>query len=84
MTAPTAWPDYDVGPHDAVFAIGVASINYARLEFAFSGLFAKVLGITNSQAWEILASTRSNYQRLQRMKDALQKLWPLPGERPSV
>jgi hypothetical protein len=73
---PSAWPPYDIGPHDAVFALGVASVNYARLEFAFSHVFAKVLGITNNNAWALLPKI-NNYERLRRMRDALQTLnWP--------
>ncbi len=77
MAEPPAWPAYDIGPHDSVFALGVASVNYARLEFAFGCIFAKVLEITNSQAWEKLARIRSNHQRLKRMRTALDQLnWP--------
>jgi hypothetical protein len=73
---PPAWPSYEVGPYDSVFALGVASVNYARLEFAFSGVFAKVLELPISQAWELLAKINNN-ERLRRMKNALQELnWP--------
>ena len=80
MTEPpqalSAWPSYDVGSHDAVFALGVVSVSYARLEFAFSHVFSKVLGITNNEAWVQLAKI-NNYQRLRRMRDVLQALdWP--------
>jgi hypothetical protein len=71
------WPTYDVGPRESVFALGVASVNYARLEFAFGSVFAKVLEVTNDQAFEELAKTRNNHRCLHRMRDALQKLnWP--------
>jgi hypothetical protein len=30
---PSAWPSYQIGPRDSVFALGVASVNYAGLEF---------------------------------------------------
>jgi hypothetical protein len=74
---PSAWPPYGIGSHDAVFALGVASVNYARLEFAFSHIFAKVLGITNSDAWALLPKI-NNYERLRQMRDALQTLnWPV-------
>lgn len=77
MAEPPAWPAYDIGPHDSVFALGVASVNYARLEFAFGFIFAKILNITNSQAWEILAKIRNNHKRLKRMRTALDELnWP--------
>jgi len=36
---PSAWPPYEIGPHQSVFALGVASVNYARLEFALGGVF---------------------------------------------
>ena len=73
---PSAWPPYAIGSHDAAFALGVASVNYARLEFAFSHVFAKVLRITSNAAWALLPKI-NNYNRLRRMRDALQTLnWP--------
>ncbi len=78
-TPPTpapAWPPYDIGSRDSVFALGVASVNYARLEFAFGFVFAKVLGVTNIEAWALLPKI-NNGERLRQMRDALQKLnWP--------
>jgi hypothetical protein len=77
MIDPPAWPAYDIGPHASVFALGVAAINYAKLEFAFSCVFAKVRQISTSQACEMFAKVRNNYKRLERMRGALQKInWP--------
>ncbi len=65
-----------MGSHDAVFALGVATVNYARLEFAFSHVFAKVLEISNNDTWALLPRI-NNYERLRRMRDALKALnWP--------
>jgi hypothetical protein len=70
------WPAYDVGPHESIFALGVASANYARLEVAFAFLFAKVFGITNDQAWERLAKT-DNPTRIRLIRGQLKGLaWP--------
>jgi hypothetical protein len=41
-----AWPSYQIGPHESVFALGVASVNYAKLEYALGGVFANVIGLT--------------------------------------
>jgi hypothetical protein len=51
---PTALPPHQNGPHDSVFVLGVASVNYARLEFALGGVFAKVIGLTNELTWALL------------------------------
>jgi hypothetical protein len=77
MADPVEWPPYDIGPHDSIFAIAVASVNYGRLEFAFEHVFAKVLGITSSEARAHLATIR-NYERARKeMRDALPNLnWP--------
>jgi hypothetical protein len=76
MTDPTEWPEYDVGPRESVFALGVASVNYARLEFAFSGVFGKVLGKTNKEVWAVLP-TLTNDKRLREMRKHLKGLdWP--------
>jgi hypothetical protein len=72
----TPWPAYDVGPHESIFALGIASANYARLEAAFVFLFAKVFGITNDQAWVRLAKTR-NPDRIRLIREKLKGLaWP--------
>jgi hypothetical protein len=39
------WPAYPVGPKDSIFALGVVSVNYARLEFAVYGMFTSILGL---------------------------------------
>src|ERR1700730_52402 len=45
MTEPQAWPTYSIGPKDSIFALGVVSVNYARLEHAIHAMFAVILGI---------------------------------------
>jgi hypothetical protein len=40
------WPEYAVGPKDSLFAIGVASSNFARLEMVMQFIFASVLDLT--------------------------------------
>lgn len=39
------WPAYHDVPKEATFALGVIGAQYARLEWAFSGLFAATTGI---------------------------------------
>ena len=76
MTDFAAWPVYEIGPRDSVFAIGVASVNYARLEFAFSGVFAQVLGKTNKEVWALLPKL-NNKKRQREMRKRLKELdWP--------
>jgi hypothetical protein len=52
MDDPPKWPAYEIGPRESVFALGVASVNYARLEFVFRLLFSTVtetpLDLTNA------------------------------------
>lgn len=38
------WPPYQTGPRDSIFALGVASVNYARLEFAMQAILGNVIG----------------------------------------
>ena len=65
MNNPTepAWPTYEIGPNDSIFAIGVASINFARLEYALSLLFSTVtdipLDLTNGLFPKIGNDTRT-------------------------
>jgi hypothetical protein len=40
-----AWPSYEVGPEDSIFALGVVSVNFARFEYAFTWLFSVVSGL---------------------------------------
>ena len=36
MDSARDWPAYQAGPKESIFAMGVASVNYARLEYALS------------------------------------------------
>src|SRR6266478_4046188 len=67
---PSAWPPYEIGPHQSVFALGVASVNYARLEFALGGVFANVIGLTNELTWALLPKIR-NEARVALLEQAL-------------
>jgi hypothetical protein len=72
----TSWPTYDVGPKDCIFALGVASLNYAQLEFAFSGMFSTVTGIDRNTTALLLSRIRHDV-RLSLMRDKLpQHNWP--------
>lgn len=45
MTDAPEWPTYPVGPKDSLFALGVASSEFAQLEGALQFIFALVYGI---------------------------------------
>jgi len=76
MADPPPWPSYPIGPPGAALAIGVASVNYARLEFAFGHMFATVTGVTNEEAWRLLPTLR-NPERIRRIRKALRECdWP--------
>lgn len=73
---PPAWPSYQVGPHDSVFALGVASVNYARLEFALGGVFATVIGLAYELTWALLPKI-GNETRVALLEQALcGRDWP--------
>ena len=44
------WPEYAVGPKDSLFAIGVASSNFVRLETILHFIFATVLDLTQENS----------------------------------
>ncbi len=48
------WPHYQLGPKDSIFAVGVISIQYARLEFAMGQLFSIVIGISPAMTAALL------------------------------
>jgi hypothetical protein len=50
-----AWPSYQVGPEDSIFALGVVSVNFARFEYAFTWMFTVVSGIHEDFARMTLA-----------------------------
>jgi hypothetical protein len=73
---PSTWPRYEIGPHESVFALGVASVNYARLEFALGGVFANVIGLTREFTWSLLPRLGSD-TRLALVREALTgRDWP--------
>jgi len=65
-----AWPSYEIGPHDSVFALGVASVNYVKLEFALGGVFANVIGLTSELTWALLPKI-GNETRVALLEQAL-------------
>jgi hypothetical protein len=48
------WPAYQVGSKDSIFALGMVSVNYARLEFAVHAIFATILGITDTLSYRLM------------------------------
>jgi hypothetical protein len=59
MNEKSTWPSYKVGPAESIFAIGVASIKYAQLEYILSVLFRHVLEISIDETSRFLARTRN-------------------------
>jgi hypothetical protein len=53
------WPAYEVGPPDSTFAIGVASIKYAQLEYALSSIFQYVMDISHDETQRLFAKMRN-------------------------
>jgi hypothetical protein len=48
------WPNYEVGPHKIVFALGVVSINLARFERVITWMLAATTGYEETEAETIL------------------------------
>jgi hypothetical protein len=72
-----AWPSYDIGPPGSALALGVASVNYAGLEWAFGSMFAQISGRSSEQTWPELRKMRSNNDRIKRIRSVLHKRdWP--------
>jgi hypothetical protein len=42
METSSPWPSYQTGPQDSIFALGVASVNYANFERTVTWVFAAV------------------------------------------
>jgi hypothetical protein len=78
MTEAPEWPAYQIGPKDSIFALGVVSVNYARLEFAVHGMFAAILGIGGALSYRLM------YKIGPEMRDKLMREmlptrhWPIP------
>jgi hypothetical protein len=53
------WPAYEVGPPDSTFAIGVASIKYAQLEYTLGTIFQYVMDITHDETQRLFAKLRN-------------------------
>ena len=71
------WPSYQVGPKSTVFALGVVSVNYARLEYAVLGMFQVILGLDNVAGPRLMFKL-SNETRDKMMREML-PTWPWPG-----
>jgi hypothetical protein len=69
MKADPVWPEYHVGSHDTIFAIGVASIKFAQLEYAMGAIFRTVLDINHDDVLVFIAQTR-NYETIRRLLTA--------------
>jgi len=70
------WPAYQTGPKDSIFALGVISTNYARLEFATQGMFTSILGM-NMTVGHLIFSRLGPEMRDVMMRQALQvRGWP--------
>ena len=50
METVVAWPSYQTGPHDSIFALGVVSVNYANFERAATWIFAAVCCVPEEYA----------------------------------
>jgi hypothetical protein len=70
------WPSYQVGPKDTVFALGVVSVNYARLEYAVLGMFQVILGLDNIVGPRLMFK-QTNESRDKLMREML-PTWPWP------
>ncbi|MEI8152748.1 MAG: hypothetical protein WCG92_14250 [Hyphomicrobiales bacterium] len=74
MSEAPEWPTYRVGPKDSVFAVGVVSVNYARLEHAVHAMFAVILGI------DAILSSRLMFKLSPEMRDKMMRemigTWP--------
>jgi hypothetical protein len=79
MTAKPDWPSYQVGPPDSTFAIGVASIKYAQLEYALSDLFDWLVDVSHDDAVRFFAKTRNTETILSLMTARLNYMY-LPDE----
>jgi len=70
------WPNPPAGPKDSILAIGVVSVNYSRLEFALTCMFATITGSSLKFA-SILVPKISNQFRTELMRKMLPtKDWP--------
>jgi hypothetical protein len=69
------WPQYQIGPRESIFALGVVGVKYAQLEFALSGIFATTLGISMSLG-SIMMPKMTNNIRLRLLRERLPNcLW---------
>jgi hypothetical protein len=69
MSENPIWPAYQIGSHETIYAIGVASIKFAQLEYAMGAIFRTVLDINHDDVSVFIAQTR-NYQTLLQLLSA--------------
>jgi hypothetical protein len=76
MSDEAQWPRYPVGPKDSVYAIGIISANYSRLESVAAALFAAITG-SSSTFTSMLFPKLPNHVRIELMKKMLESNdWP--------
>jgi len=72
------WPNYEVGPHKIVFALGVISVNFARFERAITWMLAATTGCEETEAETILRPLPPA-EKLRKLKTAIEgRCWPQP------
>ena len=70
------WPTYEVAPEDAVYAVGVVSINYARFERTHVWMLAAVANMPEEQAAVIIARANAS-DRVKLIETFMQRgKWP--------
>lgn len=70
------WPNYEVGPHKIVFALGVVSINFARFERVITWMLAAASGCEEAEA-ETMLRPLPPAEKLRRLKAAIEgRRWP--------
>jgi hypothetical protein len=77
MSGSVEWPDYQAGPRESIFALGVVSVNYAKLEYALSLLFGIILGLDQEVSLQTIAKVKNHETIRYLMSLALPKTaWP--------
>jgi hypothetical protein len=66
------WPSYNVGSKDSIFALGVISANYIRLELALIDLFIAVTGFEIYPSF-LLMHNANNTDKLRLLRDRLRE-----------
>jgi hypothetical protein len=56
------WPGPIIGPQDSILAIGAVSVNYSRLEFAMTAMFATITGCSMQFATMLIPKITNLYR----------------------